>query len=789
MRIVPLFLLLFSALAAAQTGTNAPAPDYSKEAIVIERYVTRARFQADGTSERETSAVFRVQAEAGVQNLSVLRFQYGSANEAVDVDYVRVRKPDGTVVVTPAYNIQDMPADVTRVAPMYSDIHEKHVAVKALGVGDTLEYLVRYRTLKPEVPGHFWFEHAFTNIAIVQDEEVAITVPRDKYVKASSPDLKPQIKEEGSTRTYLWKTANLVRKDTSNEPPKRFAPNPSVQVTTFRSWDEVGRWYDELQKPQIVVTPQIRAKATQLTKGLTSDDDKIRALYDFVSTRIHYISLSFGIGRYQPHAADEVLGNEYGDCKDKHTLLAALLKAAGYDAWPVLISSVRKVDQEIPSPAQFDHVITVVPRGEHWVWLDSTPGVAPEGFLLAHLRGKEALVIPQAKPAFLRNTPANPPFPSEQSFTAEGKLGSDGVMTAHIRRSSRGDAEILFRLGFRQVSQAQWKDLVQRISYASGFAGEVSDVTASEPDNSGKPFEFSYEYKRKDYSDWANRRIGPPLPPFGIESGPPDDKKQTEPLVLGAPGEIVYRARLELPPGSKPSLPAKVDVATDFAEYHSTYKFDQNVLTAERRMSIKQSEVALASMEQHRKFCKAVADDENRYIDLNLPGDTARASASPSNPELERLLQEGRDALKKGDITTADEDFRKIIATDPNFLNAHGYAAMVLGMRRRDEEAIGELLKEEEINPKEAYWYQTLAALYTYLKRDDDAIGQMQKLLVLEPKNRDVAFALGKMLTHKKRYVEAVQVLETATAQSPDSPSLAGCPWQRLLACQAPGQS
>ena len=118
-------------------------------------------------------------------------------------------------------------------------------------------------------------------------------------------------------------------------------------MTTFRSWEEVGHWYGELARSQAVVTPQIQAKAAELTKGLTSDEDKMRAMYDFVSTHYHYVSLSFGIGRYQPHPAEDVLENEYGDCKDKHTLLAALLKAAGYDAWPALINAQNmKINQE-----------------------------------------------------------------------------------------------------------------------------------------------------------------------------------------------------------------------------------------------------------------------------------------------------------------------------------------------------------------------------------------------------------------------------------------------------------
>ena len=94
------------------------------------------------------------------------------------------------------------------------------------------------------------------------------------------------------------------------------------------------------------------------------------------------MSLSFGVGRYQPHPAEDVLENEYGDCKDKHTLLATMLKAAGIEAWPALINGERKLDLDMPSPGQFNHVITYVPRSGNPHWLDTTPEVAPFGLLL-----------------------------------------------------------------------------------------------------------------------------------------------------------------------------------------------------------------------------------------------------------------------------------------------------------------------------------------------------------------------------------------------------------------------
>ena len=185
---------------------------------------------------------------------------------------------------------------------------------------------------------------------------------------------------------------------------------PSVQLTTFESWQQLGDWYAGLEKDRRQPNDAIKAKAAELVQGKTTDMDKVKALYDFVSRDFRYVSLSFGLGRYQPHAASEVLANGYGDCKDKNTLLAALLAAQGFESTSVLIGSQHKLDPDIPSPSQFDHVITRVPVDGQEIWLDSTNGVAPFRMLAFPLRDKQALAMPPGGTPELVRTPANLPF-------------------------------------------------------------------------------------------------------------------------------------------------------------------------------------------------------------------------------------------------------------------------------------------------------------------------------------------------------------------------------------------
>src|SRR5579862_5543828 len=107
--------------------------DYSKEAAVADLIAVKASFENDGTSVQELTTRIRVQSDAGVQRYGLLTFSYQGATQTVDFDYIRVRKTDGSVVVTPQDNVQDLDAGITREAPFYSDLREKHVAVRGLG--------------------------------------------------------------------------------------------------------------------------------------------------------------------------------------------------------------------------------------------------------------------------------------------------------------------------------------------------------------------------------------------------------------------------------------------------------------------------------------------------------------------------------------------------------------------------------------------------------------------------------------------------------------------------------
>lgn len=407
---------------AAQKSQTA---DYSQEPFVIEQYYTTARFENDGTSQRDLAVRIRVQSDAGVQQLGELIFGYNSANEVMDVHFVRVKKKDGSVVTATADAIKDMTASVARDAPEYTDYKEKHVTVPSLHPGDTIEYEIVTRTVTALAPGNFWFDYAFVKYAITLDERLDVNLPAGRVHKfTTAPHLQEVTDTAGDREIHHWHNANLARPSASEQAKKKSQQpaevRPDVQFTTFTSWAQVAAWYANLEKGRSDPTPEIRAKTSELIQSRSTELGKIAALYDYVAKNIRYVSLSFGLGRYQPHSAADVFKNQYGDCKDKHTLLAAMLQAADISSDAVLIPFSRKLDIDVPSPSQFDHLITAVPVRGELVWMDSTAEVAPFRLLSPPLRNKSALLVEPDGAGKIVQTPWT--RPSSPPSTSKSKL-------------------------------------------------------------------------------------------------------------------------------------------------------------------------------------------------------------------------------------------------------------------------------------------------------------------------------------------------------------------------------
>lgn len=764
--------------------------------MVVQSMATQVSFAVDGARQWRQTLSVRIQSESAVRLYGVLTFGYESESEQVTVDYVRVRKPDGSVIDTPQSSIQDLTTETAAAAPTYSDLRQKQIPVKALGVGDVLEYSISSSQKTPEVPGQFWYSQYFAKDAVILNQTLEIRVAAGKYVQISSPKLKPETHDEGGQRVYLWKYSHLeISKPDDKKNTESEDDTPKVQLTTFKNWEEVGDWWAGLASPQAAVTPEIEKKAHELTAGVSSDLEKARAIYSYVATKFRYISISFGAGRYRPHSAREILSNQYGDCKDKHTLFAALLKAAGIQAWPALIGAGLKFDETLPLPSQFNHVITVLPQNGQFLWLDTTAEVAPFALLEPSIRDETALVIPNTgagKPSLLK-TPADPPFKTSDSVFVKASLAADGTLTGHFDLHMEGDNGLLLRAGFRQLAPAQWQALAQQIAYSMGYAGDVSGVEVENLENIDKSFHYSYDYNRKNYSDWQEHKITVPIPPLGFGPGA-EAEKPKEAFWTGTPGVSNYRASLQIPQGFSIELLHGATLTSDFADYNSHYSIESGALVAERKLFIKKSKVTLDQWEAYKKFIKGVQDDQITFFTLSEIDsiDSAKrprlrhrstpesdSDASDGASEAEELLKRAGVAFQSGRRNEAHDLLVKAEGIDPKapqLWEMYGFLAMLSG---KPDEAIDDCRKEIRLHPEEIPVYGELVGILVHAGKRDDAIAVWRSALAIAPQNEIAAAGIADLLIAAKRYAEVPPILEKPIAAAPKNY------WLQLLRANA----
>jgi tetratricopeptide (TPR) repeat protein len=744
-------------------GTGVGAKDvWSAEPLVVVQSDTTYQMAADGTETVVRTAVARVQSESALKELGVLSLRFASKSQHVEWVYARVRHQDGSVTETRVNGALEVNEAVTREAPFYSDLKDSQLPLKDLRVGDQLEWQAKVVRTVAEAPGAFWGAKSFAKDVVVLEETLRLEVPKGVAVTVWSPTQKPVESDADGKHTWVWTSSNLKPtvgaeaeaakeadkkrvRTAAEELDEREGKLPDVAWTTFPSWAAVGAWYRGLEGERMVPDAEIKAKVAQLTAGKATQVEKVQAVYAYVATQIHYIGVAFGIGRYQPHSAADVLANQYGDCKDKHTLLASMLAALGLKPDAVLIGAEVRFNEAVPSPAAFNHAITRVDLDGKPVWLDTTAEVAPFGMLVATLRDENALVIPDTGPARVEKTPANAPFPQFIHLEATGSLNEEGMSESKFVVTFRGDEEVLVREAYRESSPSAYNDVTQGLVGFMGFGGKVSQVEVSPPDDTTAPMKVSFTYKREKVGDWPNLRTLAQLAPVMLPRPDLKDPPRVG-FELGPVRTEVSKAEMKLPAGWTAELPEAQHVQGAYATYDTKYRYDKGVLYAERTVQVLKPRVPLSDWKTYSKWAEEADIGSEPYVQL------ARAVA-PTGVK-------GKGSKSVIAVTGSDGDAGALVKEASTDLARRDFGA-----------AEAALNKAKELNPKQAWLWSTYGYMSTLRGETETAIADYKREVVLYPNALTVYSYLADAQFEAGEVKDANETLRTWALQDPQNPA------------------
>src|SRR5579862_78631 len=446
-----------------------------------------------------------------------------------------------------------------------------------------------------------------------------------------------------------------------------------------------------------------------------------------------------------------------------------MLDAAGIRSEAAFISYRRKLDASLPSPAQFDHLITAVPLRGELIWMDPTPGVAPFRLLASPLRDKSALLVSSEGGGQIVKTPADPPFVSRQDVHIDGDVSDLGKLTAHAHYTLRGDTEFVLRLAFHKTPQAQWTQLGQTILSLDGIQGDVSSVKPSDPLDTKDPFALDIAFTQSNFVDWSAKRAKAELPllAIGVPNAP---LESAQPIHIGSPLNVNVSLKLQLPAVFGAQPPVGTSLTRDYAEYKSSYRYADHTVTAQRSLNFKMRDLPASRADDYDAFTRAVTKDETQP--LALENSTAGSGVVPASATADELLEAGLAAFNAGNTASAIPLFERLVLIDPRHQSAWNDLGLAHLRTGNYDAAIAAFQKQLEVNPSDEHANDYLGLTYQQQRNYPEAIATFRKQVAANPFDSAAHAALGEILLEQHEYAAAVPELDKATILSPENAGL-----------------
>jgi tetratricopeptide (TPR) repeat protein/transglutaminase-like putative cysteine protease len=760
--------LALAAQAAALPTPVEPAPSYRYESVR-----THIRLEKDGFEERQIRSVVLLGSAEAVREFGQIGFPFAEGQDEVVIDEISVQKPDGRTIEP-----KDLLPEVVNPLGVNSlgvgpDVRIRKVTVPGLEPGDRLSARIVLRH-RPITPGTTFTRLAINPLLGDPEQVVELDLPRDSPVrvrlreqlKATWEDLPARAdRQVRRLRLRVPQPDYGSKGPTAAERAARQAPD--LVLSSFASWDEVSRWWWALSKDRMTPDGKVREAARPAAARGTAAA-RLAELHALVASRVRYLNVAFGNGGMQPRAAADVLESRYGDCKDKHALLAALAQSIGIDVRPVLIHSARRdAVEDAPSPQQFDHVISVARLGddpEGWLWMDATNNFAAAGYLVPSLRGKRALLVEPDGRGVVVRTPERPPFEPRVDVETDGVLESSGRLRGHVRWTFRSDLEMTMRHVFTVAPRDRHAQML-KAGLARSWKDDatVSQVVFSDPADLTKPFRVEFDVERavggqRSDRDWA---LWIPMPEYFLPA--PDVLSTEEDGAAAALGRLEARATIRLPDGVRARAPLAVSLDRPFGRLKSEYSVGEGGLSIARSMHV-DYRAAAADRAAYESFRKAVDTDRDQDFFVSALGAAAATAeslhaegkAARSAKEYARavdLLMQAIDrdparvdvwndlglALRDaGDPQAALEAFDAEIAAHPFHETAYAERAYVLIEKlRRPDEAEPDLLRQIEVAPFKHWSYGKLGARRLHQERYEEAAQYYARAARADPQNKE----------------------------------------------------
>ncbi len=597
--------------------------DANEKVQVVDR-TTVWRVNEDGSEHMYEHVLLQVENSGGVKDLDNYWIVYPS-DSTLQVYNVRVVHADGSFERAPPPRGRDRAFD-SRYGRFFD--------LPALEVGDFVDIEYRIDQRQADVFGqYFGTRHSFyvdypDSLAPVARAELIVLAPADVAIhsKAHNGDaLEHAVSDTADgLRAHRWVARDLKRPTPQTAMPDRIEFAPTVDVSTFESWEAFASWWWSFIEKEFVTTQAMKDKVRELTAGLDDELDKIRAIARFVGQEIRYNAWSFGTHGYEPFSAATIFERRFGDCKDKSILLRQLLAEIGVESHPVLINAQYRRPEEkldVAMVGHFNHCIAYVPATEEreGFYLDATADRNPIEYLRADDQGAKVLHVDEDRGA-IEKIDYSAARDNALRREYEVELDTDGRGVVRLVDESIGAFGVQLRHQFGGEKGDLNKRTADALAQAFGKV-DIREVTTSKLEDIGAPARLETSFGATNLwtrdGSGANLRLGFDDLPLLDVAREPSSEREWE-IVLDRPLELSTRVTYRLPEGAEiTALPPDAQIAADgLLEYSLTTRRTPEGVVVERRFTLLERRIPTARYAEFQDALREIQSAENRTVVL-----------------------------------------------------------------------------------------------------------------------------------------------------------------------------
>jgi Domain of Unknown Function with PDB structure (DUF3857)/Transglutaminase-like superfamily len=418
--------------------------------------------RGDRTATEIATKRIKILSQGAIQPLSQQQVQFVEGMQVLETLEAFTEKAGGRRVQIDPANIITRDGASGLQATYASDLKIRTFIFPDVAVGDTLVMTLKSEISRDIFAGQFTDFDVFPPSASVSSVQYTIEAPAnlDLAVRATGNASSDKTEVSGGIRRHLVETAGAAYRPEEPGAVSPFDRAPYIAVSTFHSYAELGVAYGKAALPQANLTSEIRALADDITRGITDRRAQAVAIDAWIKQNIRYVAVYLSVGRVVPHEAATVLRNKFGDCKDKVTLMSALLAAKGITSEAALINlGLAYSLPEPPTLAVLNHVIVYLPEFD--LYDDPTVNIAAFGTLAAETYDKPVVRV-SATGARLARTPPMKVQDHTVQVKTTVRFAADGTMSGQTEESSKGILASGLRYVGSLVQQAGQETAVQR---------------------------------------------------------------------------------------------------------------------------------------------------------------------------------------------------------------------------------------------------------------------------------------------------------------------------------------